>query len=274
MLISRRNTSALLLLLLISASVLIDGTHMKRVFAQQSSTVEAAERERGIELYQRGDMQGAIAALRTVVKKNPDDLIAWDHLVLALTGKGKKKEARKALKQVADLRLKRFQKEFDAISEKINDANILGLELLHKGAFISVYNYLAASSTDYEPDRWTAFNSLIAQGEFLVLAREALMQGKTVRWSEVPQEKVHVLRKPEPPYTEEARRDNITGTVVLKAEMAADGMIKDIRVIRGLSHGLTERAIDAARKIRFRPATVGNRPVSQYWQLEYNFNLF
>lgn len=266
-------TSSLTATLFTIASLLIPGACIQAQ-AQQPSAVEAAERERGIQLYQQGDMKGAAAALRSVVEKNSDDLIAWDHLVLALIGRGKKKEARQALRKVADLRLKLFQKEFDAVSEKITDANISALELLHKGAFNSVHSYLAASFMDYENDWWTAFNSLIVQGEFLNLAREALAQGKAVRWSEVPQEKVRVLRKPEPAYTEEARRNHVSGTVVIKAAMAADGKIKVIRVLRGLGYGLTERAIEAARKIGFKPATVGNRPVSQYLQIEYHFNTF
>lgn len=264
--------SLLLALLFTIAALLIDGAQDTHVFAQQSSSIGATERERGIQLYHRGDVLGAIATLSAVVKKNPDDLIAWDHLVLALNARGKKNEARKAMKQVADLRLKRFQKEFDAISDKISDANISGIELLHTGAFISVNNYLEVSSNDEEIDWWKAFNILIVQGEFLKLAREALMQGKAIRWSEVPREKVRVLMKPEPAFTAEARQNHVSGKVVIKAVLAADGKIKDIRVLSGLSYGLTEAAFEAARRIRFRPATVGGRPVTQYWQIEYIFN--
>jgi len=42
----------------------------------------------------------------------------------------------------------------------------------------------------------------------------------------------------------------------------------------GLPYGLTERAIAAARQIKFTPATKDGRPVSMYIQLEYNFNLY
>jgi TonB family protein len=86
--------------------------------------------------------------------------------------------------------------------------------------------------------------------------------------------KARVLSKPEPRYTEAARSNGITGTVVLRAVFAADGTVKHILVVRGLPDGLTEACIKAARKIRFTPAMIGEQPVSMFMQLEYNFNLF
>ncbi|CAN5861302.1 hypothetical protein BH18ACI4_BH18ACI4_16780 [soil metagenome] len=86
--------------------------------------------------------------------------------------------------------------------------------------------------------------------------------------------KARVLSKPEPQYTEEARKNQITGTVVLRAVFTSGGQVTNIRSVSGLPHGLTERAIAAARQIRFSPATKDGRPVSMYIQLEYNFNLY
>jgi TonB family protein len=86
--------------------------------------------------------------------------------------------------------------------------------------------------------------------------------------------KARVLSKPEPQYTEEARKNQITGTVVLRAVFTSGGQVTSIRAVSGLPYGLTERAIAAARQIRFTPATKDGRPVSMYIQLEYNFNLY
>ncbi|HKY27994.1 MAG TPA: energy transducer TonB, partial [Pyrinomonadaceae bacterium] len=86
--------------------------------------------------------------------------------------------------------------------------------------------------------------------------------------------KARVLSKPEPQYTEEARKNQITGTVVLRAVFTSGGQVTNIRAVNGLPFGLTERAIAAARQIRFQPATKDGRPVSMYIQLEYNFNLY
>jgi TonB family protein len=86
--------------------------------------------------------------------------------------------------------------------------------------------------------------------------------------------KAHVLSKPEPQYTEEARKNQVTGTVILRAVFSSTGQVTNISARAGLPYGLTERAIAAARQIKFTPATKDGRPVSMYIQLEYNFNLY
>jgi len=86
--------------------------------------------------------------------------------------------------------------------------------------------------------------------------------------------KARVLFKPEPQYTEDARKNQVTGTVILQAVFTSGGQVTGIKAISGLPYGLTEKAIAAARQIRFTPATKDGRPVSMYIRLEYNFNLY
>ncbi|MDX6528088.1 MAG: periplasmic protein TonB [Blastocatellia bacterium] len=87
-------------------------------------------------------------------------------------------------------------------------------------------------------------------------------------------ERARVLSKPEPQYTEEARRNSITGTVVLRVVFSRTGEVTNIHALQPLGAGLTEKAIAAARQIRFVPARKNGQPVSMYMQLEYNFNLY
>jgi TonB family protein len=94
-----------------------------------------------------------------------------------------------------------------------------------------------------------------------------------MRTTEVDQ-RVRVLSKPEPQYTEEARRNQIIGTVVLRTVFSSDGEVVQIRALNTLPFGLTERAVAAARQIKFMPAMKGGHPVSVFMQLEYNFNLY
>ena len=86
--------------------------------------------------------------------------------------------------------------------------------------------------------------------------------------------KARLISKPEPQYTEDARKNQITGTVVLKVVFQSNGTVTNIRTVSGLPYGLTERAIAAARQIKFVPATKDGHPVSMWMQLEYNFNLY
>jgi TonB family protein len=84
----------------------------------------------------------------------------------------------------------------------------------------------------------------------------------------------HILYKAEPGYTEEARKNQQTGTVVLRAVLSADGTVKHILAVKSLGYGLTEKCIKAARAIKFIPATKDGHPVSQVVIIEYNFNIY
>jgi TonB family protein len=87
-------------------------------------------------------------------------------------------------------------------------------------------------------------------------------------------QRARLLLKPEPQYTEEARRNQVTGTVTLRAIFSSSGEVIQIRALNTLPFGLTERAIAAARQIKFVPALKNGHPVSVRMQLEYNFNLY
>jgi TonB family protein len=63
-----------------------------------------------------------------------------------------------------------------------------------------------------------------------------------------------ILSKPRPAYTDEARRLQIEGEVLLEVLFGASGEAQVLRMLRGLGHGLDENAIAAARAIHFRPA--------------------
>jgi TonB family protein len=75
-------------------------------------------------------------------------------------------------------------------------------------------------------------------------------------------------------YTEEARQNKVQGAVVLSAIFTADGRITGIKVIRGLPDGLTEKAIEAAQRIKFQPAMKNGVPVSVRMTLEFNFAVY
>ncbi len=75
-------------------------------------------------------------------------------------------------------------------------------------------------------------------------------------------------------YTEIARTNALQGTVILQAVFTRNREIQDIRVVRGLPDGLTHKAIEAAKKIEFKPATKGGEPVSVWVNLEFTFNLY
>lgn len=82
-----------------------------------------------------------------------------------------------------------------------------------------------------------------------------------------------ILGRPTPGYTDEARRNQIEGSVKVSVLLKADGTVSDIRVARGLGYGLDEKAIEAARQLRFVPAQKDGRAVSVRLFLEFKFSL-
>jgi len=87
-------------------------------------------------------------------------------------------------------------------------------------------------------------------------------------------QKARVLSKPEPSYTESARKYGVQGTVALIAVFSRSGEVTGIRVVTALPHGLTAKAIGAARQMKFRSAQKDGHEVSTFVRLEYNFNLY
>jgi TonB family protein len=83
-----------------------------------------------------------------------------------------------------------------------------------------------------------------------------------------------ITSQPSADYTPEARKNQITGEVVLRVVLNGSGKVSGIDVIRGLSHGLTEKAIEAARKISFKPALKAGQAVSVSLVVSYPFNLY
>jgi TonB family protein len=56
--------------------------------------------------------------------------------------------------------------------------------------------------------------------------------------------------------TEDAKRTNTYGPVKLSATITRDGAVRDLAVVKGLGHGLDERAIEGVKTSwQFLPAT-------------------
>ena len=72
------------------------------------------------------------------------------------------------------------------------------------------------------------------------------------------------LNRPQPLYTEEARKNKIQGTVRVRILVGADGRVKKASITAGLPDGLNEMAIQAVYKMQFKPAMKSGQPVA-FW---------
>jgi len=82
------------------------------------------------------------------------------------------------------------------------------------------------------------------------------------------------IYKPEPPYSEEARKAKYQGTVVLWIVVDAQGGVTDAKVVKPLGLGLDERAVETVRTWKFTPAKRAGTPVPVRVMVEVTFRLF
>jgi TonB family protein len=244
--------------------------------AQQSSKSSPDELGRAVGLYEQGKDQEAIAALRQLVKVRKDDITAWHYLGLALNRQGKPNDARKAHEKAAKSGEKLLSSQFNSTTTESDfQAFIRQTRALLSDAADSADKYLELTGkpSRKRAEEWQARAEFLRDFAWLGERREGSAEPTIYTAKEVTTIP-RILSRPEPQYTEEARKNRVTGVVVLRAVFAADGKIRAIRLLSGLPNGLTMMAIRAARGIKFIPAMKDGQPVSQYIQIEYNFNLY
>ena len=85
---------------------------------------------------------------------------------------------------------------------------------------------------------------------------------------------ITIISKPRALYTENARKNEVQGKVVLRVTFMADGQIGSISIISGLPDGLTEQAINAAKGIKFEPAKRNEKTYTVTKPVEYTFTIY
>lgn len=347
-------------------------------FAQSPPSTEAADRERGIELYRAKNFVEAAKVLKNAVKKNDADEQAWYYLGLALTQQPKElQDASRAFEAAIKLNpnsaaahtglsyvLLRRNKFSEALKEAqtairlepgiANAHYVVGVVQLNAGAHedaltaaveaIKLNPKLAAAYLLKSEALWGMYASPVINHQYGRCALPSFARSRPKPTPEIPLSpeqleerrrkrekdqailiqsaesletylklnpadpaalhwreqlatvkvlgnvgkagveavksgdevttKARILRKPEPHYTEEARQARIRGTVVLRGILAADGTVRNLLVLKGLAGGLSWQAVEAARQLKFSPATIDGKPVSMSVQMEYCFDLY
>ena len=82
-----------------------------------------------------------------------------------------------------------------------------------------------------------------------------------------------LIAKVEPSYDEGDRAAGVAGTVVLSVEIEPDGRAHNAVVVRGLTPGLDQKALDAITQWQFQPGMKDGAPVTVLATIEVNFRL-
>jgi protein TonB len=80
--------------------------------------------------------------------------------------------------------------------------------------------------------------------------------------------------QPEPEFSEEARKAKFMGVVTVSIIVDKNGRPQNVHVTRGVGMGLDEKAVEAVKLYRFKPAREDGQPVAVYLNVEVNFEIF
>jgi protein TonB len=83
-----------------------------------------------------------------------------------------------------------------------------------------------------------------------------------------------VIYKVDPEFSEEARKAKFMGIVLVNLIVDQNGLPQNVHVLRGVGMGLDERAVEAVRQYRFKPAREAGKPVAVELNIEVNFQIF
>jgi periplasmic protein TonB len=80
---------------------------------------------------------------------------------------------------------------------------------------------------------------------------------------------------PIPQYTDEARKANFRGPVTLQATINTNGRASNISVVKHAGFGLDDKAVDALKSWRFRPAKgADGQPIAVQVPIQITFRVY
>jgi protein TonB len=83
-----------------------------------------------------------------------------------------------------------------------------------------------------------------------------------------------VLHSVQPEFTSEARAANFQGSVSIQLIVDSQGNPQNVHVIGHLGMGLDEKAVEAVRQYRFKPAMYEGHPVAVQMAINVTFHLY
>ena len=83
-----------------------------------------------------------------------------------------------------------------------------------------------------------------------------------------------VIFSVEPKFAEEAKQATVAGDVLINLHVDENGNPTHVRVVRGGGNGLDEKAVQAVKQYKFKPAMENGKPVTVEINIEVNFQTF
>jgi tetratricopeptide (TPR) repeat protein len=227
-----------------------------------------SDREKGIELFNKGDYNGVVDLLRKV---DESDVIALYYIGLAYEKLDRKPEAIKSFEKAiiicSDVISKKIEQKITGIlsdDDQYMKNSFTKYKKELESGYLSVKKLTELTSKEVKTDKWhKSFTFLEVFSPNSEMAKTFVNDEPTVQ--------LKLTKNPIPEYTGTAQKSRFNGTISLRVLFLANGKIGLALPISQLPFGLTQTSIEAAYKIKFNPAKVGETPVSVWAIVNYGF---
>jgi tetratricopeptide (TPR) repeat protein len=228
------------------------------------------DRDKGVELFNKGDFQGAVDVLGQVIKSGENDVVALYNLGLAYEKLNRTKEAVKsfegAINTCDEIIDKVIHKKYEGI---INDSNretvqdVLkkyGKEL--EAGYLSIQKFSELSPKDAKSKK--------RQQTFAAIEAFAPNSDVAKTFSDKPPTKpLQIIKNPLP---RGIKGEN--GFIRVRVLFLSTGKVGAVILLNSLSKETNETVIQTARGIEFKPATIDEKPISVWKLIEYSFRSY
>ncbi|MFC6646107.1 energy transducer TonB [Granulicella cerasi] len=83
-----------------------------------------------------------------------------------------------------------------------------------------------------------------------------------------------ILHSVEPEFSEEARKAKFSGNVIVEFIVDEQGLPQNVHAARDVGFGLGQKAVEAVKQYKFKPAMKDGKPVKVQMAVEVNFQIF
>ena len=134
-----------------------------------------------------------------------------------------------------------------------------------QGSVVEIYKYFPkdASQAIKCDNQWCFVSSAL-----IVPLQEKVQESSVLLYDEAPK----ILSTIQINYPEEAKKNGITGKVLLKILVSKTGFVDQVVVIKSIP-GLDKAALEAVKKLKFKPGKYQGKPVDTWIKLPINFEI-
>lgn len=116
-------------------------------------------------------------------------------------------------------------------------------------------------------------HSLLCLGIIFLICSSLVWAGEPVQSEKLSKGAIKCIKKVAPIYPEEAKKENISGTVVLDVTINQEGKVSSVKTKQSTHPALEKAAIDAVKQWEYVPLQMNGKPTAVITSITINFAL-